>query len=286
MIAREALVAAYDAYLRALAEGRPESLRLDEGARFTECGQAMPLGSGLWGTVEQVGSCYARFADVRLGQVAGYCAVREGGDLAVLMVRLALSGAGTITEIETVVCRRRGVLFRPEAMFAPSPILRKPDCPPDREFLARVPHLYFDAIIADDAAKLPIRDDCVRIECGEAVTCQPEDGARKAARGFDLYSMGVAEQIDCQFFCYCTAIEERRVYVDEEQGIAFAMARFDFPGTVRSWRFRRGEERPTEPHQRVPRSILIMEAFQVDHGRITAIETIFENCPFLMPTGW
>ena len=170
-------------------------------------------------------------------------------------------------------------------MDRPSPILHPPQCPASRDQLERIPHLYFDAIVADDASTLPIDADCIRIECGEPVTCQPEDPARKAARGFDLYAMSVAEQIDCQFFSYCKAIEGRRIYVDEEQGIAFAMARFDFPGTVRSWRFR-GEERPTEPQQCVPRSILIMEAFQVDHGQITAIETIFENCPYLMPTGW
>ena len=98
MIDRADLIAANEAYLRALAGNSPDSLPLAPDVRFTECGQTMQLGQGLWGTIERVGPSYARFVDVRLRQVAGYCVVGEGGDLAVLMVRLALSESATITE--------------------------------------------------------------------------------------------------------------------------------------------------------------------------------------------
>jgi len=274
-------------YADAFAARDPRSLRLAPGAIFTENGQRLDFGQAAWRTVSDVGPCYASFVDPATGQAAAYHRIEENGQAAVLMLRIAMDG-DLIAGVETIVCRNRPFLFAPDNMARHSPILRPvaPAARADRATLAAIPDAYFDGIVADDAQSIPVSPDCIRVECGEPCTACPPSEERAAARGFDLYAMSVAEQIDSRFFAICTGIEERRVLVDEEQSIALAIARFDFDGSVLEYEMPGIGRRATEPYYLVPRSILIAEAFQMVDGLVRSIETVWESCPFGMRSGW
>jgi hypothetical protein len=84
--------------------------------RFTENGQQLSLGEGLWGTATGASHRrYVEFVDPAAGQVGFFGIVEEHGAPCIVAVRMKVV-KGIITQLETLVVRNRGILFNPAAM--------------------------------------------------------------------------------------------------------------------------------------------------------------------------
>ena len=87
----------------ALAARDPAKLPLTKDARFTENGQTLKLGDGLWRTIGGLGSLRLDFADIPDGQAGAIVTVQENGQLALMALRLKVQGGKLMSAIAPVV---------------------------------------------------------------------------------------------------------------------------------------------------------------------------------------
>jgi hypothetical protein len=273
MPAREELNSFMDLYLGALAKGEPSLLPAAPDLKYTENCQQLRPGQGIWKTVgDKVGGQY--LADTVAGQVAFFGVVTELERAALIATRLRVND-GRISEIENFVVRQGSIIFSPETSNAARPHFEETLEPAERigrEQLARIPHLYLDAITADDGSKLPVRDDCIRVENGIQTTCNPD-------AQLDAAKMGVREQIDKGYTRHIAGGVERRIWVlDEERGISVAFFFFDHPGNLESVNGR-------VPFG-YPNYMPAAEIFKTRNGQIERIEAIIDIYQYGIKSGW
>lgn len=279
-----------EAYLEALVARDPGRLALAAGARFTENGQAIPLGDGLWGTATpEPRPCRAVcVADPARGQVGFFGTVAEHGVPCLLALRLRVDATGAVAEAEQLVCRPRHSLFdlfdadgmSPERAHFLEPLAEADR--PDRRTLVAVADAYFDGIQANDGGAIPVTDACVRFENGVQSVRRPS-----AEGGFGGGRMGVAEQISSGMFRYIGAIRDRRYPVmDEERGLVMAVGIFDHPGKLTAVEVAGVGTVELPEFAKRPSSALIFELFKVASGQIVAIEALLDFFPFGTTPGW
>lgn len=278
------------AYLAALVERNPDRLPLAPRVRFTENGQPIALGDGLWGSVTPDPPLRRALsmADVERGQAGFLGAVAEHGEECLLGVRLAFDDEEQLTEIEQLVCRPHHSLFD---LFDPTGMSRSRahlrEVVPEasrvgRDTLVAVANAYFDGIEASDGSRIPVTDSCVRFENGVQSVRKPA-----VEGGFGGGHMQVAEQISSGMFRYIGAIRDRRFpVVDEQRGLVLAIGFFDHPGKRTSVEVARIGEVALPPFATRPSSALIFEVFKVVDGEIVAIEALLDFFPYGMRAGW
>ena len=290
-------------YYAALAAGDPGRLPLAADVRFTENGQHIAIGTGLWATA--TGAAGSRVVTVSeeaygpggtAGSVAGWGMITEGGADgpdgpdgadALLGVRLKTTGKA-ISEIETLVVRRApfGRATFPGRLLETSAAMAQTLAPADRgtrEDLVRAANGYLDGVSRDDADLIPAGDDCVRIENGLQTVLNPgADGFPEtfvSSGGLGGLGLGVRAQIRTLAFRYIEDIRDRRVVAaDTERGLVLVCCFFDHPGKVRG----AGFDSPIA----APNSMLIWELFKVAGGLIQRIEAIGAAFPYGMRAGW
>jgi hypothetical protein len=284
-------------YYDALAAGDPGRLPLAADVTFTENGQRIAIGTGLWATAAGVaGSRVVTVSEEAYGpggtagSVAGWGMITEGGAdgadgaNALLGVRLKTTGKA-ISEIETLVVRRApfGRTTFPERLLEPSAAMAQILEPADRgtrEDLIKAATGYLDGVCRDDADLIPAADDCVRIENGLQTVLNPD------AEGFPAtfvssggLGLGVRAQIRTLAFRYIEDIRDRRfAAADTERGLVLVCCFFDHPGKVRD----AGFDSPIA----APNSMLIWELFKVAGGVIRRIEAVGAAFPYGMRAGW
>lgn len=296
---RNDLIAALDAVLTGLTSREAAHFA---GARYTENGQELAIGDGLWETCDAIGPYRHDFVDAENGSAVSFVTITEGAARGLASLRIE-AAKGPITEIEAVV-------VRPGLMGSLSAYPDGPDkldqagidprwfakIPPaermDRAELKRIADAYFSAIQRNDGRGFyPFSDDCIRLEHGYQTSGEPD--ARDAGMERDpdtpyqpdLKAMGVKEQFETGFFRFVTAIRDRRyITVDEELGVVCAMAFFDHSGTVREYQLADGT--PVSAGLTRPFSWQIAEAFRIENGLITRIEAILQPCPYGMKPNW
>jgi len=111
---RACLTGMADKYLAALVAHDPSQLPLARVVRFTENGQELLLGDGLWGTATAAGKYRLYVADPEDGQVGLYGTVIEGDNPVYMALRLKVD-YGLISEVETIVVRSGGTTSFPPA---------------------------------------------------------------------------------------------------------------------------------------------------------------------------
>lgn len=277
-------------FLRALAANDPSGLAVAPNVRFTENGQALELGRGLWAIATGVPDFdYALVEDPELSQVAWIGVVEEGGSPAVVFARLHVSGHA-VDEIELVVRREHERLFDPGNMTEPRAILFE-EVPPaersPREQLVHAANLYFDGLEQASAAAIPVADACVRIENGTQTVHVEDVSAFAGSASALIFPLGVREQIDSGYFSYMDAVRDRRVVaVDEARGLVLLVVVFDHSALKRTVQVQGiGEVEVAKYHQR-PNSVLIAELFKVSGGEIVHIEAVLEFLPYGAGSGW
>ena len=284
-------------YYAALTAGDPGRLPLAADVKFTENGQRIAVGTGLWATA--TGAADSPVVSVAeesygpggyVGQVAGWGMIAEGGDGGddvLLGVRLKTMGQ-VISEIETFVVRRMafGRDTFPQCLYKPSQRLTaviEPSGRPTREELVEAANGYFDGVARDDADLMPVADDCIRIENGLQTVLNPDrtgfPDTFVSGAGPEGLGLGVRAQIRTHAFRYIEEIRDRRAVVaDTERGLVLVCCFFDHPGQVRGADF-------NSPYK-TPNSFLIWEMFKVAGGQIRHIEAIMAAFPYGMRHGW
>ena len=265
-----------DTYLAALAANDPSQLRFATHVRFTENGQQLPLGKGLWATATEGFRVVLCVTDPEQHQVGAFAVVREAGRDVLLALRLKELG-GVLEEIETVVSRGNTRMFdaeavvnRPEHDRVLSPADRRP-----RAELVQTASRYFEGILRADGTIIPVSPTCRRVENGIATANNPAFAERSP-----YFAMGVAEAIGTGFYRDAIeAVRDRRCCaVDTERGLAYVFFVFDHPGPVTG--------RPPGVF-REPNSMMGAEVFAMVDGCITHIEALIAvNLPYGIRSGW
>lgn len=277
-IGRAGLVELANDYLEALAAGDPSRLRVASFARFTENGQVLPIGRGLWATATDTPPprAVAHVADPSVGQVGCFAVVSEAGKPVMLALRLKEHG-GVIEEIETIVCRggpamrifdTDGLQQRPLL----DALLEEADRR-SRDELVSAAALYFQGILRGDGELIPVAPEAVRVENGVPTVHNHESGS-------PIFAMGIAEAVSTGIYVeVIEAVRQPRfLAVDDEKGLVYAIFTFDQPGPVRN----RGENRVFA----TPNSMMGAEIFKLSGGVIRHIEAILDTFPYGMPSGW
>ena len=274
-----------DRYFELLGAGDHRSLPLAPGVRFTENGQRLELGTGLWRTVTGVADTRAvTVADPEQHQVVAWGIVNEAGVDVILGVRLRVDD-GLITEIETLVARDPmfGQADFPARPSSPSPGFAdevEPAARATRAELIAAGNAYFDGVQDDDADLIPAADDCLRVENGrQTVLHASAAGYAPGSVLHERLKLGVRDQVRTRDFRYIEEIRDRRFpVVDVTRGLVLGLVFFDHPGQLRDAGF------PSSyPH---PNSMMIWELFQVSGGLIRQIEAIIGVFPYGMRSGW
>jgi hypothetical protein len=296
---RECLEGLVDRYLEALVRHDPRAVPIAASARYTENGQRLAVGDGLWRSVKARGKYRLVVADAEAQQVAFIGTLEEEnadpllGTPALIALRLKIA-AGEITEIEQFIARSVDAAKRVEALGRPHPIFAQ--AVPAAEQMSRADLIatankYFTGMQQNDGkGDYPFADDCNRIENGMQTTNRPTPAgeSRPDPATASSYSAqwSCREQFESGLLHFVTRIRDRRfVAVDRERGLVFAFVFFDHAaGETRSFTARSGRRVTAGPAQ--PWTWYIAELFKIENGLIRRIEATLERVPYGMTSGW
>ena len=300
-LARDELASVADLYLDALGAGDPSRLPLAAGARYTENGQTLPFGAGMWASVDGEVTYRLVFADSIQGQVGAFAVVTENGLQGVMSIRLKVENS-LITEAEALVARVGIPIHEPASLIEPPPVYLRSVAPSERvsrEELMAIADSYFDAIEecgteAGPSALPPVHEDCYRVENGHRTTGTLSvrelvaTGEAARAEGFPaIRRMRVIDQLVAGCFEFVAAVRDRRhAIVDEERGLVLEIVLFDQPGTTKDFELAGLGSLELGSYARLPTTVMIAELFKIENGEIVAIEVVLNWFPYGMESGW
>jgi len=288
-----------DRYLDAVIADDPGQVPLASGVRFTENGQRLEIGDGLWNSMKSKGGHRLFVADVPAGQVAFIGTIAEdhrNPDMetpALIALRLKVAD-GAIAEVEQFVVRSPEAANRIAALGGPDPVYVE-EVPPrarmSRAALIETANKYFTGMQRNDGkGDYPFADDCNRIENGMLTTNAPTPAGetRPDPATASNYSAqwSCREQFESGLLHFVTRIRDRRfVAVDEERGLVFSFVFFDHSaGETRNFTTPNGRRITAGPPQ--PWTWYIAELFKVENAEIRRIEAVLERVPYGMSSGW
>jgi hypothetical protein len=288
-----------DRYLDAMIEKDVEAVPFAANARFTEQGQQLELGDGLWNTMKSKGGYRLFVSDVEAGQVAFIGTINEDHrdpqqeTPALIALRLKVEG-GEITEAEQQVVRNEDAARRVEALGAPRALFL--ETVPESERMSRrdlieTANKYFTGMQQNDGkGDYPFSDDCHRIENGSVATNAPTPSGQtrpdpETATGYSA-QWSCLEQFESGLLHFVNRIRDRRfVAVDRERGLVFTFVFFDHSGG--EWRtFETPNGRTVTAGPVQPWTWYIAEIFKITDGQIGQIEATLDRVPYGMRSGW
>ena len=279
-----------DRYLDAVVAHDPSKAPIAKNAKFTENGQKLELGDGLWNTMSAKGTYRLFVTDPEAGEVAFLGSIREDGTPAMMALRLKVRNR-QIAEIETFIQRsdRSALGFEKIGYQWTQPI------PPaermTREEMIKTANMYFSGMQKNDGkGDYPFADDCNRIENGGMTTNVPTPAGQtrpdpKTANNYSA-QWSCMEQFKSGLLHFVTRIRDRRyVAVDPERGLVFSFIFFDHSGgDTRTFQTPDGRTVTAGPAQLW--TWQLAELFQLEKGKIHQIEAIMERAPYGMNSGW
>lgn len=288
-----------DRYLDAVIDNDPARLPLSEDVRFTENGQRLAIGDGLWRTMKAKGGYRLFVSDATAGQAAFIGTIEEDhrdprqGTPALIALRLEIED-GEITEIEQFVARNVEAAERVEALGEPRAAFLEAlpaDARLSRAELIDTANQYFTGMQQNDGkGDYPFHPGCERIENGMQTTNAPTPPGETrpdpaTATGYSS-QWSCREQFESGLLHFVTRIRDRRfVAVDEERGLVFAFVFFDHSGgETRTFTTPTGREVTAGPVQ--PWTWYIAEVFEIEDGQLRHIEAVLERVPYGMLSGW
>jgi len=291
-----------DKYLEAMVAHDPKLVPFAKGVTFTENGQKLEIGDGLWNTMAGRGTYRLFVTDPEAGSVAFIGTIREDARdpampaPAVMALRLKVVNR-QITEVETLVCRNEGATRAAtnlEKMGAPHPLFSK-EIPAgqrmSRADLVKTANMYFSGMEKNDGrGNYPFADDCDRIEMGSHTTNAPVPAGQTkpdpaTATNYSA-TWSCMEQFKSGLLHFVYRIRDRRyVAVDRERGLVFTFAFFDHPGgKTRNFETPTGRKVTAGPT--TPWTWEIAEMFRIENGKLRQIEAIMDRSPYGMNSGW
>lgn len=292
-------------YLEALAANDPSRLPFTRDVKFTEDGQRLHLGDGLWNTATGLGTYRFYMDDVDAGEVGFFGTMREAGEPIILALRLKIEGM-RIAEIETIVVRTVRYAENLEQRGKPDPLFSQTIPPTERASragLVKVANMYFSGMqLNDGKGDYPFTDDCDRWENGteetnnhgtansynpvaaQSNTVETSPGHRSDPSYSSQW--GCKQQFQSGLIHFVTRIRDRRfVVVDPERGVALAFTFFDHAaGKTRTFKIPDGRTITAGPT--TPWTWEVAEVFRVERGKIRRIEAVYQRCPYGMGSGW
>lgn len=309
---RECLKGFIDKYFDALISQCPCSIALAPGVKYTENGQVVKPGEGIWKTFTGRGKFRVYLTDPATGQAGYYGDFNEfkGTLFGVMALRLKVQDH-RITEVEMVVAREQlrpgkgglgantaGVMtprmideLTPKGFLSPDPGLLRPlpaaGRTPRAQLTAAIDR-YFDGYTQSKGSIVPFAEACSRRENGFAATSNP-DGfvVDKAQPGFRVFSQSCAQELDKGYFSALSKVGDRRsLVVDEERGLVLNLALFDNEGDVKSVSVP-GTGNVAVPSEFLrPITYLSPQLFKIEKGKIRQIEGVAWPVPYGMRSGW
>ncbi len=287
---RACLEAYVDKYLDAVIAHDPSKAPLAKNVRFTENGQRLDVGDGLWNTMDAAGAYRLFVTDVEAQEVSFLGSITEGNAPAMISLRLRIVNR-QISEIESFIQRS------PSSAQGFERIGYKwtDEVPPadrmSREDLIKTANMYFSGMQKNDGKGVyPFADDCNRIENGGMTTNVPVANGKqrpdpKTATGYSA-NWSCKEQFESGLLHFVTRIRDRRyVAVDPERGLVFSFVFFDHSaGDTRTFKTPDGRAVTAGPDQLW--TWQLAEVFQLRKGQIHQIEAIMERAPYGMQSGW
>jgi len=296
---RQCLEGFAERYLDALVAHDPRAVPISPTARYTENGQRLMIGDGLWRSVKAKGRYRLFVSDVEAGQVAFLGTLEEEdrdpakGVPALIALRLKIDG-DRITEIEQLISRSVDAAQRVEAFGKPRAAFTR-EVPASKRMsradLIATANKYFSGMQQNDGkGDYPFADDCNRLENGAQTTNRPPRAGEtrpdpKTASNYSaLWSC--REQFESGLLHFVSRIRDRRfVAVDEERGLVLAFVFFDHAaGETRHFKTPDGRAVTAGPTQ--PWTWYIAEVFKVEGGLLHEIEAVLERVPYGMNSGW
>ena len=286
-------------YLDAVTDNRPDKVPLATGVRFTEDGQQLVIGDGLWNTMRAKGAYRLFVTDVPAGQVAVLATIEEDhrdpgkGTGALLALRLKVRNL-QITEVEQIVVRDEKAAERVNAFGKPHAVYL--ETVPESERMSRADlvatsNKYFSGMQQNDGkGDYPFASDCNRLENGMQSTNAPTPTGQTKPdpKTSTTYSgqWSCLEQFQSGLLHFVNRIRDRRfVAVDQERGIVFAFGFFDHSGgSTRTFKAPDGRTVTSGPVQ--PWTWQLAELFKVEKGQIRKIEAFLQRAPYGMNSGW
>ena len=288
-----------DRYLDALVRHDVTGVPLASGVRYTENGQRLEVGDGLWRSAKAKGKYRLIVADTEARQVALIGTLEElnadpdMGTPAVVALRLKIVD-DEIAEVEQFIARNIDAAKRVEALGRPHPLFTQ--AVPEAERMSRADLIatankYFTGMQQNDGkGDYPFSADCNRIENGMQTTNRPtpagETRPNPATAANYSAQWSCREQFESGLLHFVTRIRDRRfVAVDRERGLVFSFVFFDHAaGETRNFATPSGRQVTAGPAQ--PWTWYIAELFKVEKGQIRQIEATLERVPYGMTSGW
>jgi len=290
-------------YLDAVAVNDPGKVDLLPNVRFTENGQELLIGDGLWNTLKAKGNYRLFVADPAAGQVGFFGTIQEDGNTpdtfngSLIGLRLRIE-AGKIAEIEQIVIRGWNDPVEDSYQLLDSmPIHPKLTAVvpaaqrASRAELITQANKYFTGLQKNDGrGDYPFTPDCLRHENGRAATLvpTPPGETRPDPKVTASYSSQwtCTEQFESGLMAFVSRVRDRRfAVVDEERGLVFSFAFFDHPaGETRRFNAANGREVKVGPVQ--PWTWEVAEIFKVEQGKISKIDALLHRSPYGMNSGW
>jgi len=282
---RSCLLGVLGQYMDALRARSPSSAPLADTYRFTENNVTLPIGKGLWGTVDKVDAVGMEVADTQTQNAAWFGSAIENGQPVLYAVRIHVQ-KGRIDEVESVVHRKTtlpapfgdttNLRHDPEFNAVLPPEQRRP-----RERLKAIADAYFDTVELNDGQVFaPFSDDCARLENGMATTAGDREPGKKSE-----FVDGCEAQFKLGSFKINKRLRERRFpIIDEERGVVVASAFFDHANEWDSFKLTDGTVMKT--WLKWPNSITLLEAFRIKDAKISRVEVVFTYVPYGMHNPW
>ncbi len=307
---RNCLAGVVDSYFKAMANRCACGVPLARNVKYTENGQAVPPGEGIWKTFTSRGTYRVYLADPESGEAGYYGDIVEFGQLkGIIALRLKVQNH-QITEVEAIVARQElrpkgglgdntaGVMTPilidepdPNGFISPDVALLDPlatDQRTPRAEMIEATKKYFEGFARKDASLVPFASECSITENGIATTNNPSGPVIDPAHpDFHVFGGSCADQINQGFF---GAIQQVRdsfpLVIDEQQGLVLNLALYDNEGNVKTVNVP-GVGTVTVPRNFLrPITFLKPQLFKIEAGKIREINGLSWPVPFGMPSGW
>ncbi len=308
---RECLYGFVEQFFGALGMHNPYGVAMAPEIKYTENGQIVKPGEGMWKTFSRRGTYRVYLADPANGTVGFYGNYSEynGTLYGVMAMRIKVQDR-RITEVEVIVSREElrpmgglavntaGIMtprlvaeLNPKAFVSPDVTLLEPVAAASRtprDQLVAATQSYFDGVSQGKGSAVAFADKCSRRENGVDVTGNPAGPVADPAQpAFRFFTESCAGEIDRGFFTALTKPRDRRLLVvDEEQGLVLNVAVLDSRGNVKSVAVS-GVGNVAVPRVFLrPVSYIQPQLFKIENGKIRQIEGISWAVPYGMRSVW
>ena len=295
-----------DSVLAAMIAHDASRAPLAPDVRYTENGQPLAIGDGLWRTLTGRGP-YNLYLAAGAGDAALFGGTVETDVPGQLSLRIR-EHEGRITEIEALVVRQEipmlgrligtGTLFAPPQLASfdatrfehPVPSLTAIIPPRQRTPGARlieVAEAYTRALYGAPR-DVPLASRCTARENGVA-SVGNRDIAPLAGTSppFHPFALGCRQLIDSGFYAQVGRLRKQRVLaVDETQGLVLLAVTIDHPGDAATVRVEPGREFAMPAAFRPPSSDLRSVLIKVRDGRVRHVETLTRPVFYGLDDGW